>query len=318
MRHIAYTNAVVTGSVAYDVIMDFPSEFMHYFHPKKLHQINVSFVVNDLKKQLGGTGTNIVYNISLVSGSHVILAASVGKDAEQFFEFFRTNNIDTSLILIDKNKYTATGNVITDIKDNQIWGFYYGACEKASRIQLKQSTDAKTLLIISANHPKAFLHFQKEAIKKNIDYVYDPGMTLTWITKDDLIRGILHAQFLVGNDYEIAQIIRQTDLSMKTIKEKVEGVITTLGVDGVLFESKEKKYKIPSYTVQKVIDPTGAGDAWRGGFVGGLLEGKTIVESLIQGNALASFAVETYGTANHRPTKKQVKERMQSIKGKLA
>ncbi|MEN9327314.1 MAG: hypothetical protein RI947_122 [Candidatus Parcubacteria bacterium] len=311
--HKHYTNAIVTGSVAFDDIMDFPSEFIKFFHPEKLHQINVSFVVDRLDKQLGGTGTNIAYNLSMITKHGVKLLAGVGKDAKDFLAFLDNQHIDRAGVLMDETQYTATGKVITDQKGNQIWGFYYGACERGKDIDMKPYLNGKDLVIISANHPKAFLNFQTQCIQSGIDYLYDPGMAMTWIKDDELRNGIEHCTFLIGNDYEIAQISRTLSLSVEQILAKGKTVITTLGENGVKYQNGNTEQFVSACKIDKVVDPTGAGDAWRGGFVGALMNGLELVDCLRMGNAMASFAVEKYGTVNHAPTEKDIKERMKHI-----
>lgn len=299
--------------MAFDDIMDFPSEFIKYFHPEKLHQINVSFVVDRLEKQLGGTGTNIAYNLSLLSSVPVSLLAGVGKDSDAFMTFLKDHAIDTKGILVDRDVYTATGKVITDMKGNQIWGFYYGACKRGKDIDFSAHLTGNDLIIISANHPDAFLHAQRQSIKTKTDYLYDPGMAMTWIQEPDLREGIEHCTFLVGNDYEISQICRMLNITVEQLLKKGIAVITTLGENGVKYQSEEKEFFVSAYGLDKVVDPTGAGDAWRGGFVSGLVNGLSLEDSLRQANALASFAVEQYGTVNHAPKKSDIEERMKRL-----
>jgi adenosine kinase len=313
VRNKTYSNVIVTGSVAYDEIMDFPSEFRSYFHPERLHQINVSFVVDRLEKQLGGTATNIAYNLKLITQKKVTLLTAIGKDGGSFINFFKARDIDTSGIIIDKGLYTASGKVITDIKDNQIWGFYYGALIKGKKISLKKYINSQSLVIISATHKESFIHTQKQAIETKVDYLYDPGMALTWIGKNDLKKGIENCRILVGNDYEIAQTLKFASLTKDSLLKKDIVVTTTLGEKGARYQDKKNQYFVSGYKIKKVIDPTGAGDAWRGGFVAGLVDGKTIVNSLKQGNALASFAIEAYGTVNHQPTVKEILERANQL-----
>ena len=170
-----YKNVFVTGSIAYDTIMNFPNEFQDYFHPEKLHQINVSFVVNKLEKQLGGTGTNISYNIAKILNnkypafvktsagkqkSKISLLGSIGKDGKDFINFFKKNKVNFSGTLVQKKLYTSAGSVITDVKINQIWGFYYGASEIVPYIDPKLINKETDLLVISANHQNSFLYFQ--------------------------------------------------------------------------------------------------------------------------------------------------------------
>ena len=348
-----YKNVYITGSIAYDTIMNFPHEFQNYFHPEKLHQINVSFVVDKLEKQLGGTACNIAYNMSLILNSKseyrnpkqflnsklknnkIKLLGSVGKDGNNFINFFKKNKIDADGVIIDKKLYTSAGSVITDTKNNQIWGFYYGASEKIPYIDFKKLNKETDLLVISANHQNSFLYFQREAIKNKIPYFYDPGMTLTWIKDKDLKEGVMNCRYLVGNDYEIAMILKRAGKTIGQLADSGIRIITTMGGGGVEFEerlesSKVQKFKsinfktlkpfnlktikIPAFKVKKMVDPTGAGDAWRGGFVAGLLMDYSIRNCLKLGNVMASFAIEKYGTVNHRPTRKEIGKRIKQLK----
>ena len=315
-----YKSVYVTGSIAYDTIMNFPNQFQNYFHAEKLHQINVSFVVNKLEKQLGGTGSNIAYNTALILNERlkIKLLGSIGKDGQEFIKFFKKNKIDVSGVILDKELYTSAGSVITDIKNNQIWGFYYGASEKIPYIDFKKINKETDLLVISANHQNSFLYFQQEAIKNKIPYFYDPGMTLTWINDTNLKIGVMNCRYLVGNDYEIAMIMKRLNVSINQLIDTGVKVIMTLGEGGVNYydvgAKRASPLNIKAYHVKKMVDPTGAGDAWRGGFVAGLLIGYPTKDCLKLGNVMASFAIEKYGTVNHRPTKKEIERRIKQLK----
>jgi len=323
-----YKNVYVTGSIAYDTIMNFPGEFKNHFHPEKLHQINISFAVDKLEKELGGTATNIAHNVSLLvnpksKGQMTKLLGSVGKDGKEFINFFKKNNIDASGIVVDKKLYTSSGSVITDIKNNQIWGFYYGASEKIPYTDFRKINRDTDLLVISANHKNSFLYFQYGAIKHKIDYLYDPGMALTWIKDIDLKEGVMNCKYLVGNDYEIAMITKRIKKSINELTNYGLRVIKTLGENGVRYYDVGAKRASPvgnknfcsvhvdGYKVKKMVDPTGAGDAWRGGFVAGLLMDYSTKDCLKLGNVMASFAIEKYGTVNHRPTLEEINKRME-------
>lgn len=300
--------------MGYDTIMDFPSRFQEHLLPDKLHQINVSFVVNGMERQFGGTATNIAHSLALFKNNNVKLLASVGKDGDLLLEHMKHNGVDVSGVLIDRSIFSANGTVITDRDDNQIWGFYYGACEMAKSIDLSKYADKGSLLIISANHPEAFMNFQKQAIKLKIDYMYDPGMTLAWNNSKDLTEGVYNCKWLVGNDYEIERICRLLDTDIAGIVKKGIRVITTLGGEGVRYQDDKMEYFVPAIKVKKMVDPTGAGDAWRSGFTTGIVHQLSIEESLRLGNATASFAVEMYGTANHTPSEAAVQKRADSLK----
>lgn len=306
------TSIIVTGSIAYDDIMNFPGFFKDHFHPEKLHQINISFVVDRLDKHLGGTATNISFNVKRVTDTKTYILGAMGKDHRQLTDFFSEFNIDYSGSVIAKDLYTSTGKVMTDKSDNQIWGYYYGAGARGHKIDfMPYSKDA--FAIISANHKDAFLHAQKFCIENSIPYLYDPGMSLTWIDDADMSEGLKHCTFVVGNDYEISQMERRLGKSLEYVVKKDAGVITTLGAEGVKYKSSIEEYFVKAYPIDEIVDPTGAGDAWRGGFIGALFEGKNILESLKIGNALASFAVSSSGTANHRPEINEILARAQKI-----
>lgn len=318
------TSVLISGSIAYDEIMDFPNEFQNFFNKDKLHQINVSFVVNRLEKQLGGTATNIAYNLSQalkISDCKVDIKplSTIGKDGKDFLRFFKKHHINTDCVTQYHNLYTATGKAITDKKDNQIWGFYYGANEKIFKVDFNKIEKEKCFFVLSATHKNPSLYAQSQAIKRQLPFLYDPGMSLTWISDQDLLKGVLNAQYLIGNDYEIAMILKRIKKTMNELTNDGLRIITTLGEKGVRYEEVDKVakvhkvYKVAAYKVKKVVDPTGAGDAFRGGFIAGLVSNFKLIDCLKLGNVLASFSIECYGTVNHRPTKNEVAKRLKSL-----
>ncbi len=305
-----YSNVVVTGSIARDEIMNFPDEFKNYFQPDKLHQINVSFVVDKLKQQLGGTATNIAYGIAYLGTLDVRIVGAVGKDNADFFSFFKKQKINIEGVRVSENLYTSTGKVMTDMADNQIWSFYYGAAEEGKLINPSNYISQDSLVVISANHKDSFMHFQNYVIANNIAYLYDPGMALTWISPNELAEGVSHAKWVVGNDYEIAQLLKMTGLKKIALLEKGVSLITTLGGEGVLYENSNETVRVPGIKLENPVDPTGAGDAWRSGFISALMEEAPVKDALITANAFASFAVEKYGTTNHAPSKDKLQQRI--------
>jgi len=313
MKHHSYSSVIVTGSIAYDEIMDFPGMFKDHFHPEKLHQINVSFVVDKLAKHLGGTATNIAFNTSLSTSATISVLGAMGKDHAGITQMFDQKKIDYLGSIIDDSLYTSTGKVMTDKADNQIWGYYYGAGIRGKDIDFTPYVEGSPLFVISANHVDAFLHVQNFCIKNTIPYLYDPGMSLTFISDEDLEAGIRSATYVVGNDYEMAQIERRLKKKLFDIVPKESGLITTLGAQGIRYQSAEGDLTVSGYPIDSIVDPTGAGDAWRGGFLGGLLEQVTLEDSLKRGNALASFAIEKVGTVNHSPTPEDIAKRAQSV-----
>lgn len=305
---------LVLGSIAYDEIMDFPDNFSNHLHPEKLHSLSVSFVVNKLEKQLGGTATSMAYNFAHVGKAGVAVLGAVGRDGDAFVTFFKKHKIATKYIVKDKKLYTSTGKVITDMQNNQIWGFYYGASENIPVIDFTVLDRAKTLLILSATHSKPFLHMQRAAIKAKMPYLYDPGMVLTWIDDKNLRDGVLNASVLVVNDYEMGVVTKRLEVTVEDLIKKGIICVTTLGAAGALYQDKNQQIHVSGYKSAKELDPTGAGDTFRAGFTSGLIEGKDVMDALKFGNALASFTIESYGTTNHKPSRKQVEERIKTLK----
>jgi adenosine kinase len=259
----------------------------------------------------------------------------VGKDGGELIEFFKKNSIDTSYVLEDNKLYTATGKVITDMNDNQIWGFYYGACAidpmKNSRLWTLDSK--QDFWILSATHEKPFTSTLRHVIKNKLPYLFDPGMALTWIRDDLLKKGVMNAQYVIGNDYEIAMIEKRLGMKVDDLNKAGISVIITLGADGVRFNptKKSSSYSLDSrlrgndntstgkqiivkaVRLRKVVDPTGAGDAWRGGFVGALMAGKPMRECLVMGNVMASFAVESVGTVEYKANALEITKRIRTL-----
>lgn len=309
-----YSSIIVVGSLAYDEILVFPGKFVDYINPEKLHQLNVSFVVDNMDRQVGGIATNICYNFRLVDKSFpVIPVGAIGKDAAEFQNFFAEQKISDEAILIDKTVYSATGKAITDKDDNQIWGYYYGPLKRAAGLDLSKFADKNSLIVLSATHRDTFEHFQSQAIEMGVDYMYDVGMCLSWISDQTLYEGVDGCRWLVGNDYEIDMILARVRKHNRRLVAEGIDIITTLGAKGVRYESQEGVFEIPSYTPKQVVDPTGAGDSWRGGFLSGVIEGKPVKDCLIRANALASFAVEKMGTINHKPKMSEIESRIGEI-----
>lgn len=348
---VSSMNIYISGSIGYDEIMDFPGHFKDYFHPEKLHQINVSFAVARLNKHVGGIATNIAYSIKETLNSRLLTlnkkhtiypVGAVGKDGQDVLDFFKKNKISTDFIQTISELYTTTGKVITDMNDNQIWGYYYGASakfipkfksqiaqiHKSSSNNKLQNNTPNDFWVLSATHEKPFSAILRHCIANKLPYLFDPGMTLTWIRDDLLKKGVLNATYLVGNDYEMAMVEKRLNITVEDMVKKGVNVITTLGGKGVSYYGSTDSVAallhprhllnliVSPCKVRKVVDPTGAGDAWRGGFVAGLAQGLPIETCLKLGNVMGSMAVEKVGTVAYTATEEEVKRRLEKIKVK--
>ncbi len=286
------TNIIVSGSIARDEIVS----------PK------------GTRNELGGTGTNIAYNTRLITQSPIRVLGSVGKDGGDFINFFKTHGIATNNIFRDTTRKTAKGRVTTDKSQNQVWEFSYGALVNKPKIPSGLFQKNAPLLILSATHEIPFLSLQKKARSAKMRYAYDPGMALAWIKTKDLEEGVWESEWCIANENEMKEIEKRLKFKKSEFLDLGKKLITTLGSKGVLYQSKAKTIMVPAYKVKKAIDPTGAGDAWRGGFWGSLAESKPIEEALCLANALASFVVESCGTVNHKPSMKDIIKRANALK----
>ncbi|OIO07358.1 carbohydrate kinase family protein [Candidatus Falkowbacteria bacterium CG_4_9_14_3_um_filter_36_9] len=314
-------NILVSGSLVYDRIMDFPGYFKDYIMPEKAHILNVSFAVNGLTESFGGTAGNIAYNLSLL-GLRPVILATAGRDFGIYKKWLAKNRIDISRIKIIKNKNTASCYITTDKADNQITAFNPGALESISSVnnisRFYRSAPLRsrmTLAIISPGNNKDMENYARVYKKNKIFYIYDPGQQITSLKKSSLLAGIAGASALVGNDYEFDLIKKITGWTAKKILDKVSILIITKGKKGAEIYDKNKIFKIPAVKLKKIVDPTGAGDAFRAGLIAGLANNMGLKEIGRLANTVASYAVEKRGTQAHRFGWKDVRRRYRESYG---
>ncbi len=297
---------IVTGSLGFDYIMDFPGRFSERIMPEKLHQISLSFLVDDLKKQWGGTGGNISYTLGLLKSKPMLLATA-GNDFSPYKKYLDANGVDTSLVKEYTDISTGSYFVITDKADNQIGAFYTGAMRYAHTLSIG-SLKSKDFVIIAPNDPSAMKKYVDECINLKIPYMYDPAFQIDMFSKDELRMGVSNAAILIGNDYEIELIVKKLEIKKEQLRAMVPLVITTLGEKGARIENA-KTIQIKSAKPIKVIDPTGAGDAFRAGFIAGYLKNFDLQTCGQMGALAAVYTVEQYGTTTHHFTQSEFQKR---------
>ena len=333
-------NVIVTGSLGYDYIMDFPGRFADRIMPEAIHKISLSFLVDKLSKQFGGTAGNIAYSLKLLGIEPTILS-DAGNDFAPYKEFLTKNKISTKAIFEAKDVTTSSYFVVTDQDDNQIGSFYIGAMQhtkelvlqkyleggrlkrRASHDSFKVKHENKSFVIIAPNDPNAMKQYVKECQKLNIPYLYDPAFQIDVFTPEELREGIEKAAIFIGNDYEIALVEKKLEISHEELLVMGPIVITTLGSKGSIIETRKDAIHIKPAGVKSVSDPTGAGDAYRAGFLAGYLKavsprpalghGALRADELVvcgqMGSVAAAYTVELYGTQTHTFTKKEFAKR---------
>ena len=303
-------NVIVTGTLAYDYIFNFDNYFSNYILPNKIHQINISLLTEHYKKSFGGTAGNQGFYLNKL-GIPASILATAGHDFADYKNFLHKHNIETDLINIHKKRHTAAGFGITDKKDNQIWMYSKGAAKYAQFTTLKSliKKSGNLFVLITPNEPKAVDNFVDECIKNKIDFVLDLGFNIPITSRATLQKGINNATIIFGNDYEVELMAKKTGISLKKGLRSDQFLISTLADQGSEIYTKGKKYKIGIYKT-KAIDPTGAGDAYRAGFLYGYLNNQPPKICGWMGAVTASFAVETRGTMNLKFTKKEFEKRL--------
>ncbi len=309
----------ISGSIAYDRIMTFQGKFTDSIIPDKVHKMSISFMVDRMEEKFGGCSGNIAYTLALLGEApRAFVLSQVGKDFAPYATHMQELGLPLDGITQDSELFTALCYITTDLDNNQITGFYPGSMSLPCRFgfpKLNKNTDIGIVSPGNLTDMRAMPEYYKN---NNIPYIYDPGQQLPVISAEELIQGISGSLALVTNDYELEMICKKTNKSETEICALTTWCITTLGEKGARIIGEGKSFTIPPVPVKQVIDPTGAGDAHRGGLLKGLYNGYDIVESCQIAATAASYAIEHYGTQLHNFTSKDFMQRYENTYGKLS
>ena len=302
-------NVVVSGSLAYDRIMVFPGHFADHILPEKIHVLNVCFQVDGMKEVLGGTAGNIAYALRLM-GEKPVISATIGRDYQKYFQWLTENGISADGIRIIENEFTAGAFITTDRADNQITGFNPGAMKYSSCLDFDWLDPAETMMIVAPGNLEDMIKYPRECKARRIPCIFDPGQSLPMLNPQDLLQAIDGCMILISNDYELDLIMSKTGLTKSQLLEKTRAIITTLGEHGSRVCTLQAETAIPAAKPREVVDPTGAGDSYRGGLIAGLARGLDITKSARMGSVCASFAVERYGTQEYAFSRDEFEDRL--------
>ncbi len=301
---------VLTGSIAVDRIMVFSGRFKDVIQPDKLHVLSLSLLLDELKETRGGVAANIAYNLGLLSEKPLLLG-SVGENGREYMEGLAKLGVNCSQVHYSQRP-TASFSVITDQDNCQVGGFYAGAMSDAASLNFRQFADDQTLFVISPHDPDQMARQVKEAKQLGLRLVYDVGQQANNIGADEIRAGIEAAELLIVNDYEMGVITQKTGWTQDQIIAKLKTCVVTLGDQGCQVYSNGSIHQVAAVRVEKVVDPTGAGDAFRAGFVYGYVRDWTPETCAQLGATVATFALEKTGTQEHTFTKEDVALRYQS------
>ncbi|MBI4333318.1 MAG: carbohydrate kinase family protein [Chloroflexi bacterium] len=300
---------IVNGSLAYDRIMDFPGYFSDHILPEKIHVLNVSFTVNGMKEKFGGTAGNIAYALTLM-GEKPVICATIGNDYHRYFDWLAKNGISTEHIRRIQDDFTASAYITTDRADNQITGFNPGAMKYPSCMDFEDLNPEETLVIVSPGNLEDMQRYPEICKARGIDYIFDPGQSLPMWDGRNLVQAIEGCRILISNDYELDLIMNKTRLSKDALLGLAATVVVTRGELGSAVSTQDGEMIIPAIKPNKVVDPTGAGDSYRGGLLCGLVHGHHIEHCARMGSVCASFTVECYGTQDYSFTAAEFNERL--------
>ncbi len=309
---------VVTGSVAYDYLMSFPGQFREHVVADKADVLSVSFLVDSLKKQYGGTAANIAYTLALL-GTKPEMVAAVGEDFSDYRAHLEFHGVNAEGVLVIPGEFTSSCFINTDQVSNQITAFYPGAMTEAHTLSLGGlGLTRDDLVIISPNAPEAMAAYVRECKELSLRYLYDPSMQAPRLSPEDLKDGFDGAEILTGNDYEYGMMAGKLGVTEDDLRRAVPVCVVTHGAEGSSIFVDGVEIKVPPAKPHKVVNPTGAGDSFRSGLVAGIALGLPWTECGRLGAVAAVYAVEHLGPQQHHFTREEFLERYRENFGHLA
>jgi adenosine kinase len=307
---------IVTGSIAYDYLMSFPGKFTEHFLPEHFSRVSLSFLVDTMDKRRGGCAPNIAYTLALL-GERPLLMGTAGQDFQEYRDWLEAAGIDTSLVKLVPGKFTASFFCSTDQANNQIASFYTGAMAHAAELSFRTAGQVD-YAIISPNDPAAMMQYAEECRTLNIRYIFDPGQQCARMSGDELRDGLVGAHIVICNDYELELIRQKTGMSEADILREAALLIVTRGEHGSsVIDGTGGRIDVPAVTPTRIADPTGVGDAYRGGLMKGLARGASYETCARLGSVAATYALEHLGGSSHAYTWQEFQTRYEAHFGPL-
>jgi adenosine kinase len=291
-------SALICGSMAFDTIMLFKDKFKNHILPDKVHILNVSFLVPEMRREFGGCAGNIAYGLKMLGGKPLPMA-TVGEDFGVYSEWLRSQHIPLTHVKVIEKTYTAQAYITTDIDDNQITAFHPGAMASSHENSI---ADAKgvTIGLVSPDGRDGMLAHAEQFAAAKTPFIFDPGQGMPMFDGADFKNFIEQATWVTVNDYEAQVLQERTGLAPHEIAERVEGLIVTLGANGAHIYVKDRRIEIPAAAPQGVVDPTGCGDAFRAGLLYGLMNDMDWETTGRIASLMGAVKIETPGTQNYR------------------
>jgi adenosine kinase len=304
---------LLCASIAYDSIMVFQGRFQEHILPDQVHMLNVSFLVPSLRQEFGGVAGNIAYNLALLEGDPLPLG-TIGDDRSAYLERFDSLGIDRSCVMHIDGTRTAQAFITTDLDDNQITAFHPGAMNFSHRNPVPTEAGVGLALVGPDGRDGMLAHAQALS-EAGTPFLFDPGQAMPLFSGEDLLWFVERASYLAVNDYEGKLFESKSGKSLESLLASLEAVIVTRGAQGSEILTSKGSYSIPAAPAAKLVDPTGCGDAYRGGLLYGLAQGLDWETSGRLGSLLGAIKIEHSGAQRHEPTRAQIADRFHSAFG---
>jgi len=298
---------LVCGSMAYDTIMVFNDQFKNHILPDQIHILNVAFLVPDMRREFGGCAGNIAYNLKLLGGDPRIMA-TIGDDAGPYLSRLDTLGLNRDTVREVPGTFTAQAFITTDLDDNQITAFHPGAMNHSHANRVSDATDVR-LGIVAPDGRDGMLGHAQQFAEAGIPFVFDPGQGLPMFTGDELLAFLEMARYCALNDYEAQMMCERTGLRIEQLATRVEALVVTRGAEGSQIHVGGQRIDIPCVKADEVVDPTGCGDAFRGGLLYGIDNGFDWEKTGRLASVMGSIKIAHRGGQNHAPDRDAIAAR---------
>ena len=305
--------ALICGSLAYDTIMVFPDRFAAHILPDKIHMLNVSFLVPELRREFGGCAGNIAYNLHLLGDAGYPMATA-GRDFDSYAQWMKQIGIPQDYVKILDSEHTAQAFITTDRDDNQITAFHPGAMQHAHVNRVSDARDV-AIGIVAPDGRRGMIEHAAQFAAARIPFIFDPGQGLPMFEAADLERFIHEATWVAVNDYEWQLMQQKTGWSVADVLKQVRALIVTRGAEGSVIYTAQGEFAIPGAKARVIVDPTGCGDAYRAGLMHGLMHGLDWKLTGRVASLMGALKIEVRGTQNHRFTQAEFAERFRDSFG---
>ncbi len=298
---------MICGSLAYDTVMVFDGRFRDHIRPDRIHMVSVSVLVPQLRRNYGGVAGNIAYNLALLGVPSLVLA-TVGEDFDPYAAWLRRHGVALEHVHVVPDTHTAQCFITTDLDDNQITAFHPGAMQHSGEVGVPAGAGV-SLGLVGPDSREGMIRHAREFSERGIPFIFDVGQGLPMFGGADLETFLEQASWVIVNDYEGQLLQERTGLGPEAIAARCRAYVVTGGAEGSKIYADGALTLIPAVRAERVVDPTGCGDAYRAGFIHGLMSGFDWPTTGRLASLMGAVKVAHHGTQSHRLAADEIAER---------